>query len=88
MFKKPSLAGIAGIAVLFATCLAGAVTVPVSAATTTTTFLGASNTEPAFDFMTQDFVQSANGGNSVTFSFGGSGHLAGVVDALRALPGP
>jgi hypothetical protein len=80
LFKKPSLAGIAGIVVLFATCLAGAVTVPVSAATTTTTFLGASNTEPAFDFMTQDFVQSANGGNSVTFSFGGSGHLAGVVD--------
>jgi hypothetical protein len=81
LFKKPSLAGIAGIVVLFATCLAGAVTVPVSAATPpTTTFLGASNTGPAFDFMTQDFVQSANGGNSVTFTFGGSGHLAGVVD--------
>jgi ABC-type molybdate transport system substrate-binding protein len=80
LFKKPSLAGIAGIVVLFATCLAGAVTIPVSAATPTSTFLGASNTEPAFDFMTQDFVQSANGGNSVTFSFGGSGHLAGVVD--------
>jgi len=80
LFKKPSLAAIAGIVVLFATCLAGAVTVPVSAASTTTTFLGASNTAPAFDFMTQDFVQSANGGNSVTFTFGGSGHLAGVVD--------
>jgi hypothetical protein len=30
--------------------------------------------------MTQDFVQSANGGNSVTFSFAGSGHLAGEID--------
>jgi len=30
--------------------------------------------------MTQDFVQSANGGNAVTFSFGGSGHLAGEID--------
>lgn len=79
MFKKPPLAGIAGIALLFSTCLAGALTVPVGAATVTT-FLGASNTQPAFNFMTQDFVQSANGGNSVTFSFGGSGHLAGVID--------
>jgi ABC-type molybdate transport system substrate-binding protein len=51
-----------------------------SAATTGTTFLAASNTQPAFDFMTQDFVQSSNGGNSVTFSYGGSGHLAGEVD--------
>jgi ABC-type molybdate transport system substrate-binding protein len=80
LFKKPSPAGIAGIAVLFSTCLVGAITVPVGAASTTTTFLGASNAAPAFDFMTQDFVQSANGGNNVTFSFGGSGHLAGVVD--------
>ncbi len=45
-----------------------------------TTFLAASNTQPAFDFLTQDFVQSANGGRSVTFVFGGSGHLAGVID--------
>ena len=30
--------------------------------------------------MTQNFVQTANGGNSVTFSFGGSGHLAGEID--------
>src|ERR1700733_1051285 len=52
----------------------------VSAQSTGTTFLAASNTEPAFDFMTQNFVQTANGGNSVTFSFGGSGHLGGVVD--------
>ncbi len=51
-----------------------------SAQSTGTTFLAASNTEPAFDFMTQDFVQTANGGNSVTFSFGGSGHLAGELD--------
>ena len=47
---------------------------------TGTTFLAASNTEPAFDFMTQDFVQTANGGNSISFSFGGSGHLAGEID--------
>ena len=33
-----------------------------SAAATGTTFYGASNTQPAFDFMTQDFVQNANGG--------------------------
>jgi len=52
----------------------------VSAQSTGTTFLAASNTEPAFDFLTQNFVQTANGGNSVTFSFGGSGHLAGELD--------
>ena len=51
-----------------------------SAQPAATTFLGASNTEPAFDFMTQNFIQTANGGNSVTFSFGGSGHLAGELD--------
>jgi len=44
------------------------------------TFLAASNTEPAFDFLTQNFIQNANGGNSVNFSFGGSGHLAGEID--------
>ena len=54
--------------------------VAVASASGGTTFLAASNTEPAFDFLTQDFVQSANGGNSVTFSFGGSGHLAGEID--------
>ncbi|MGA7834416.1 MAG: hypothetical protein WCA31_04350 [Acidimicrobiales bacterium] len=53
---------------------------PASARTTGTTFLAASNTEPAFDFMTQDFVATDNGGNSVTFSYGGSGHLAGEID--------
>jgi len=57
----------------------GGVTHSASAATATT-FLAASNTEPAFDFMTQDFVQNANGGDSVTFSYGGSGHLAGEID--------
>jgi ABC-type molybdate transport system substrate-binding protein len=51
-----------------------------SAASTGTTFLAASNTEPAFDFMTQDFIQSANGGNTVTFSYAGSGKLAGEID--------
>jgi hypothetical protein len=52
----------------------------VSAQSTAPTFLAASNTEPAFDFLTQNFVQTANGGNSVTFSFAGSGHLAKEVD--------
>lgn len=51
-----------------------------SAQSTDTTFLAASNTEPVFDFMTQNFIQTANGGNSVTFSYGGSGHLAGEID--------
>ncbi len=54
--------------------------VSAAAQSTGTTFLAASNTEPAFDFMTQNFVQTANGGNSVTFSYGGSGHLSGVLD--------
>ncbi len=58
----------------------GVGTGPASAQSTGTTFLAASNTEPAFDFMTQNFVQTANGGNSVTFSFGGSGKLAGEID--------
>jgi hypothetical protein len=52
-----------------------------ASAAPTTVFLAASNTQPAFDFMTQDFVQSANGGQSVTFSYGGSGHLAGEIDS-------
>ncbi|MCU1362712.1 MAG: hypothetical protein JWM55_540 [Acidimicrobiaceae bacterium] len=52
-----------------------------SAAPTGTIFLGASNTEPAFDFMTQDFVTSANDGNGVSFTYGGSGTLAGKIDA-------
>ncbi len=30
--------------------------------------------------MTQNFIQTANGGQSVTFSFGGSGKLAGEID--------
>jgi ABC-type molybdate transport system substrate-binding protein len=51
-----------------------------SAAPTSTVFLGASDTEPAFDFMTQNFIQTANGGNSVSFTFGGSGTLAGEID--------
>lgn len=53
---------------------------PASAQASGTTFLAASNTQPAFDFMTQDFVQSANGGRAVTFSYGGSGGLAGELD--------
>lgn len=80
MFKKVSFAGFVGAAGLV---LAGAVGVGVgsaSAQSTGTTFLAASNTEPAFDFMTQNFVQTANGGNPVTFSFAGSGHLAGEID--------
>jgi ABC-type molybdate transport system substrate-binding protein len=52
----------------------------MASAQTSTTFLAASNTEPAFDFMTQNFVQTANGGKSVTFSYGGSGTLATKLD--------
>src|SRR5580698_5576580 len=69
------------LAVLPAAAGVGAGSVSAQAAQSTgTTFLAASNTEPAFDFMTQDFVQTANGGNSITFSFAGSGHLAGELD--------
>jgi ABC-type molybdate transport system substrate-binding protein len=83
MFKQHSLSSFVGAAGLALVLIAGTVGVATGsavAAPTGTTFLAASNTEPAFDFMTQDFVQSANGGNSVTFSFGGSGHLAGEID--------
>ncbi|MGP8209055.1 MAG: hypothetical protein ACLQVK_23885 [Acidimicrobiales bacterium] len=83
MSKKLSWPGLVGASCLVLAVLPGAVAVGAGSAaaqTTSTVFLAASNTEPAFDFMTQNFVQTANGGNSVTFSFGGSGHLAGVVD--------
>jgi len=81
-FKHPfsRLVGVAGLVLVVVSGAGGFGTVSASAQATGTTFLGASNTEPAFDFMTQDFVQSANGGNAVTFSFGGSGHLAGEID--------
>lgn len=83
MFPKhpfPRCVGASGLALVLA--LGGVVvgTGTASAQTTGTIFLGASNTEPAFDFMTQDFVTTANGGNSVTFTFGGSGSLAGEID--------
>jgi hypothetical protein len=80
--KKLSLPGLVGAAWMVLAVLPAAVGVgagSVSAQSTSTTFLAASNTEPAFDFMTQDFVQTANGGNSVRLSFAGSGHLAGVL---------
>jgi hypothetical protein len=80
VFKKHSLVGLVGAAGLILGVAVGAGVSPASAASIGPTFLAASNTEPAFDFMTQDFVQSANGGNSVTFSFAGSGKLAGEVD--------
>jgi ABC-type molybdate transport system substrate-binding protein len=83
VFKKPLFPGIAGAAALVLAIVSGAVgigTDSASAQPAATTFLGASNTQPAFDFMTQNFEQTANGGNSVTFSFAGSGHLAGEVD--------
>ena len=83
MFKKLLLPGLVGTSWLVLAVLPGSVGVgagSVSAQPTGTTFLAASNTEPAFDFMTQNFVQTANGGNSVTFSFAGSGHLAGELD--------
>ncbi len=76
----PRRAGAAGLVIVFVFGSAGIGTVSASAQRTGTTFLAASNTEPAFDFMTQDFAQTANSGNGVTFSFGGSGHLAGEID--------
>jgi hypothetical protein len=74
------LVGAAGLVLAIGMGAVGVGTGSASAQTTGPTFLGASNTEPAFDFMTQDFVQTANGGHSVTFSFGGSGKLSGEVD--------
>jgi ABC-type molybdate transport system substrate-binding protein len=75
-FVKP----VGAVAVL--AIIVGVMGVAGSSATeaATPTFLAASNTEPAFDFMTQDFVSSDNGGNPITFSFAGSGHQAGVAD--------
>jgi hypothetical protein len=83
MFAKhpfPRCVGACGLALALA--LGGAIVgaSSASAQTTSTIFLGASNTEPAFDFMTQNFVATANGGNSVTFTYGGSGTLAGEID--------
>ena len=77
---SPGLVGAAGLVLAFVLGAVGVGTGPASAQSTGTTFLAASNTEPAFDFMTQDFIQTANGGNSVTFSYGGSGKLAGEID--------
>ncbi len=83
MFAKlsvPRLAGAAGLVLAVVLGAVGVGTGPASAQSTGTTFLAASNTQPAFDFMTQNFVQTANGGQNVTFVFGGSGHLAGEID--------
>lgn len=79
-FSLPRLAVAIGMILALVSGVGAVTTSAASGATTGTTFLAASNTQPAFDFMTQDFVQSANGGNGVTFSYGGSGHLAGEVD--------
>jgi ABC-type molybdate transport system substrate-binding protein len=76
----PRLVGAAGLVLVLSFSAAGVSTGSASALATGTTFLAASNTEPAFDFMTQDFVQTANGGNSVTFSYAGSGKLSGEID--------
>ncbi len=78
--QEALIRGFVGAAALVLAGAAGVGVGSASAQPTGTTFLAASNTEPAFDFMTQNFVQTANGGNSVTFSFGGSGHLAGEID--------
>jgi ABC-type molybdate transport system substrate-binding protein len=72
--------GAAGLVLSFLAVAVGVGAGSAPAQSTGTTFLAASNTEPAFDFMTQDFIQTANGGNSVTFSYAGSGHLAGEID--------
>lgn len=82
--KKYPVARLAAASGLLTAIVPSAVTAgtsPVAAQSTGTTFLAASNTEPAFDFMTQDFVQTANGGKTISFSFGGSGHLAGEIDS-------
>lgn len=82
MLKKLSFARFASAAGFVVVMVAGATSLgggSASGAPAGPTFLAASNTEPAFNFLTQDFVQNANGGNSVTFSFGGSGHLAGEI---------
>jgi ABC-type molybdate transport system substrate-binding protein len=76
----PRLVGTAGLVLVLSFGAAGVPTGSASALATGTTFLAASNTEPAFDFMTQDFVQTANGGNSVTFSYAGSAKLSGEID--------
>lgn len=77
-----SLAKFLGSGVLVAALLSSTAALGVGPASASgdTTFLAASNTEPAFDFMAQDFIQTGNGGQGVTFSFGGSGHLAGEID--------
>ncbi len=82
MSKHPvsRLAGASGLILALVTGVVGASTGEASAGSNTPTFLAASNAGPAFDFMTQDFVQGTNGGNSITFSFGGSGKLAGELD--------
>jgi ABC-type molybdate transport system substrate-binding protein len=83
LFKNLSVASFVVASAVLLAIVPGAVGAGASSAaaqSTGTTFLGASNTEPVFDFMTQNFVQTANGGKSVTFSFGGSGTLAKEVD--------
>jgi hypothetical protein len=83
VFKKlsrPGFVGAVGLVLVLVPVTVWVGAGSASAQPTGSTFLAASNTEPAFDFMTQNFVQTANGGNSVTFSFAGSGKLAGEVD--------
>jgi hypothetical protein len=83
MFTKRQIPRSLGAGALALVLACGGVVVgatSASAQSTGTIFLGASNTEPAFDFMTQDFVTTANGGDSVTFTYGGSGSLAGEID--------
>src|SRR5580704_718429 len=77
-FAKPLCIGVGAI---IAVGILGSVRGSAAVRSSAPTFSGASNTQPAFDFMTQNFVQTANGGASVTFTFGGSGHLAGVMDS-------
>jgi ABC-type molybdate transport system substrate-binding protein len=76
----PRLVTAAGLALGFVVSTGGIAVGPASAVSGGPTFLAASNTAPAFDFMTQDFVQAANGGKSVTFSFAGSGKLAKEIN--------
>jgi hypothetical protein len=59
----------------------GVAGVGAGSASSGVTFLAASNTEPVFDFMTQNFVRTSDSGRGVTFFFGGSGHLSQEADS-------
>ena len=79
-YPAARLAAASGLLIAIAPGAAMAGASSVAAQSTGTTFLAASNTEPAFDFMTQDFVQDGQRREDNQFQFRGSGHLAGEMD--------